>query len=150
MSCVINAASKLLKVSPEILKYEVGYKKEIIFPDLPPPLCYKPVLVEQLYPSFLRRGYTLVPFNFSPMAYQDEDHKYEYYKHNEIRLYKIIKSIPSGILCGFYENTSHAFYVSDCVINEVSDTENIKPLIYYGFLGLKDCNQINLWKEYAV
>lgn len=100
--CSIVATAMLLGIEPKEVIANVGHDgTEVKFPELPAPLCYRGVHIQEIIDFALIRGYALVPIEAMPAATTDNVNRYDVFGEHvaEYRLECALKKYD-GLLCG--------------------------------------------------
>lgn len=100
--CSIVATAMLLGITPEDVVEGVGHNGTTIqFPEMPKPLCFRGVHIQEIIDFAIDRGYGLVPFEAQPIATTDGQNRYEVFadEYAEIRFDAMLKKFD-GLLCG--------------------------------------------------
>lgn len=109
-SCVPSAFATVLNMEVETLLEYIGHDgSEIVFDDLPDPLCRRAFQTQELTLVLWKLGYNVVSFDIEPLAFVDPEHVFTL-DHLEPEILKIM-SESIGVGCGHIRDTekTHAF-----------------------------------------
>lgn len=131
-SCVAAAFATVLDMDLETLIEAIGHDgSEIMFEDLPEPLCRRSFNLQELGLVLWARGYIVGHYDVEPLAIIDEDHIYNLsYENCDARFAEIMDNTV-GVGCGLIRGTekTHAFAWNG--ISAYDPTGFIYPLSRY-------------------
>lgn len=111
-SCTVAATATVLDIEISTLVELIGHDgSEIVFDDLPDPLCRRSFSLQEIGFALWNLGYIFTGFDVEPLGIVDEDHMYSIsYPDGEKRFEKLMKQTV-GVGCGKIVCTdiTHAF-----------------------------------------
>lgn len=100
-SCLPAAFATATGIPFDTLIENIGHDgSDVVFPDLPEPLCRRGFHCQELSRVLLRFGFCVASFESCPIGYLDEEHSYDV---TEDLLPIMVDSI--GVLCGRVRST---------------------------------------------
>jgi len=137
-SCVPAAFATATGLPFDLLLDKIGHDgSQIIFPDLPEPLCRRGFLGQELAYTLLTLGWLVASYEFAPYGIVDGDHAFEMRWENMDDVKSTILRNSIGVIAGIVNTTNRphatAWDGKKCYDPSgfVYDLDRYTPEIYY-------------------